>query len=725
MTYETGQQDHEVLDQPTFSEFVFKVASRCNMQPREIGTDHRQLPIIDEATGCNQCYEYVGNDAWKRQPPFMELDVIQQASKRIADHADEHGLKHVRVIGHGGEILMARDSHLDAFASTVRSTIEAPDRNVHLSIQTNGLLLTEKKLDILQKHRISVGLSLDGNKTANDRHRKDRLGKSTYDRAVRTAQMLSERAIPWGILTVIDPRNDPEETLESLAALGPQSISMFPPHANWNSLPKINAGAITLGAWQTRIFKRYRDWHLYHPGQERPPFKLPLADGYIEAMLGAPPLHERISNRYPHELFILPNGDYQRLDTLKSTEAGAYRLPYNVFDHEIDTIGKEDPGFIARRMGKQALAKECLECPLVESCGGDYYPLRYKADKPLTSESTVEDYVKAFKNPSIYCRDQKEYLGAIALFVAQQKEIIAPSDVDITQAWKGSHLKSSEHEPSFNIGYFMNDYGEDTSSLSFESFMGAVYSSLAEYKGYDNASQRDKPRASYDYIEPLFNAINVERYSGRLLLRALQVLFEQLNPTEKVYFEPSNERLTERLFRTIDDVTCDLNYAIVKALFNKEHMFLGNTDFRLRKCGEHWLVTQNAVEQHARYMSVPGNAFVGVAHIPEEHALELESGDITVETELAHAIRPHSKRSVRVTLSDAPKNLLLVSHTSDTKSGAQIDALEEVAARLPAATNVERFSRMLRQEESSVIIRPLSGEWPFAKKLRNYRLGQI
>lgn len=660
------------------------------MQPPEPGSE--LLDVVStthQKAGCDQCYEYVGTDAWKMQPPFMTSEAMHAGLERIREHADTHGISDVRIIAHGGEPLMASDAYIDTFYTAARKILDAPSRNVHLGLQTNGLLLTDRKLDILLRNQVAVGLSIDGNKEANDRHRLDRLGKSTYQRAVTAAGKLAASGIKWGILSVIDVANDPEETLESLASLQPQSISLFPAHTNWSAPPARNTQAMTLGEWQTRVFERYRDWHIHHPEQPRPPFTLPLAEGYIEAFLGAIPLHERISNRYPHELFILPNGQYQRLDTLKSTEPGSYKTAYTVFDHSIDKLAANDPGFAARRLKDAALAKECLACPVFDACGGDYYPLRYKrAGRSLTPESTSHDFHTAFRNRSINCADQKEYLGNIALFVAQQRDLLeAPKAVNIAATWR-----ASRHDTT---GYLQNNPGH---------FVGNNIDTI-----------------TFDQIEPLMEQLRDDQFSGKQALHILKAIAKQTRPSQVLYFKPTAHRsMRAEEFTAVQDVTDSINQAIVQSLFQREHMFLRDTPFALRRCGNYWLVTKDAVEAHARYARIPSNAYVAVVPLSRRTHLELKSGRLSPDDELEISLQASNTHPVRIWFRDAPEDLLIVSHQKNTALH-NMEALEEISARLPLYESAELLSSALMQENSELRLDPLSGKWPMAAELQKHQ----
>jgi sulfatase maturation enzyme AslB (radical SAM superfamily) len=707
----------EILPEQAFTEFVFKLASRCNMQPpSEAEAGLRQLPILAQGgvIGCDQCYEYVGNTSWKDQPPIMSPDVIRTAAFRIAEHAEANELEDIRIVGHGGEFLMASEEYLDTFATTVRKTVEAVGSKVHFSAQTNGLLLTKSKLSVLQEHRFNIGLSLDGDRRANDLHRRDRLGRSTYDRVVEAAQMLDYYHAKWGILTVIDTANNPEETLESLAALKPHTIKMHPPHSNWTSLPK-PAHTMSLGEWQVRVFERYRQWGKFHPGQDVPPFALYPATDYIDSLLGALPTDERVANRYPHELFFLPNGDIQRLDTLKTTEAGAYQTSFNVFEHSLNEVAKTDPGFIARRIGKASLAEECQSCSLLEVCGGDYYPLRFKqTEQPLDEKSKPADFVEAFKNPSIYCADQKRYLGHLAAFVKTQKELAAKIPVNIHKVWIGSdQCRERERNNFYTMG--------SSSTIDATMYPNNVQFLMGKY---DTGTGRNRfgakhvldsypavPEIPPEVAEKMTQLIKTGAYDGTGAILALEKLAAREHPDKVLYFQPDlSRRPSASRFRTVEDLYNNKNHAIVRALFNSDQFILDGCEYACLRSGPYWVVTKNAVEVHARSIGLPATAFVSVLPLPKNYVNNLISNRPTFETEnFLAGLRPY-KTPVGVKLSDAPPSLLVVD-VPGAPPKEVIAAAKSVAAMIPQYDHPEQVSVLLEQQDSPITFVPITGKW--------------
>ncbi len=386
-----------------FTEFVFKTNPTCNMQT----TYDEEGNIVG---GCDYCYEYEGgNLLWQLQPPRMSMEVVRAGAQRIGQHAARHALTAVRVAMHGGEPLLHSAAYIDEFSTAIRDMIAvlSPGTRVHLGVETNGTALDEEKLAVLARHDYQVGVSIDGGKNEQDRHRRSRTGGSTYERVVHGINLLRQSGIRWGIVSVIDTDNDPTTVLEALAAHQPGSISLLLPHANHSVPPK--PGALSYGEWQKRAF----DWYCAQPAERLIP--MPIFDSHMRTLLGAETLQDAIGERVTQELFVLANGDWQRLDILKITEPGAVATNMNVFEHSLDYVALCDPGIRARRLGRAGLAPECLDCPLLKPCGGGYYPHRFKSgDERLRSSDPVSAFADAFKHPTVYCPDQKELLPYIA-----------------------------------------------------------------------------------------------------------------------------------------------------------------------------------------------------------------------------------------------------------------------------------------------------------------------
>jgi uncharacterized protein len=254
-------------------------------------------------------------------------------------------------------------------------------------MQTNALLITESVLDTLREARIRVGVSLDGDRSANDRHRLFRDGRTSYPRVVRALDML--RGYPdlyAGILTVVDVRNDPLETYEALLAHSPPMLDFLLPHGNWDNRPphRPDDDSAPYGTWLLRVFERW-----YSAASKTVGIR--LFEEILNCLLGGASSSESIGLSPVAMIVVDTGGALEQVDTLRSTYPGARGTGLNVFEHSFDAALTHE-AVVARQNGVQALSATCLECPVRDVCGGGYYPHRYSA-------------ANGFRNPSVYCAD--------------------------------------------------------------------------------------------------------------------------------------------------------------------------------------------------------------------------------------------------------------------------------------------------------------------------------
>ncbi|NNE94103.1 MAG: GRRM system radical SAM/SPASM domain protein [Verrucomicrobiales bacterium] len=74
---------------------------------------------------------------------------------------------------------------------------------VEHNFQTNGTLVNQKWIDFILKHKIEVGVSIDGPEFIHDHHRKTRKGGGTHAKAMRGYKMLREAGVNPGVVSVI------------------------------------------------------------------------------------------------------------------------------------------------------------------------------------------------------------------------------------------------------------------------------------------------------------------------------------------------------------------------------------------------------------------------------------------------------------------------------------------------------------------------------------------
>jgi uncharacterized protein len=350
------------------SQFVVKVHSRCDL-------------------ACDHCYVYEAADqSWRGRPMVISAEVAAQVARRIAEHARTHRLQAVQVVLHGGEPLLAGRSRLEQIITSLRTATHGVC-HLDLRIHTNGVLLSEAFCELFARHGVKVGISVDGDRAANDRHRRYADGRSSYDKVIAAIGLLRRpafRDLYAGLLCTIDIANDPVAVYDSLVALQPPRIDFLLPHATWDTPPARTApGGTEYAGWLIGIYDRWAAQG--HPVQIR------TFDSILSTLTGGPSFTEALGLEPVTLAVIETDGSYEQADSLKAAFDGAPGTGTNVFDHDLDTVARH-PGIQARQQGIAGLCATCQQCPVVTSCGGGLYTHRYQTGS-------------GFDNPSVYCAD--------------------------------------------------------------------------------------------------------------------------------------------------------------------------------------------------------------------------------------------------------------------------------------------------------------------------------
>jgi uncharacterized protein len=253
------------------------------------------------------------------------------------------------------------------------------------------LLDNPENLDVLNKHEIGVGVSIDGNRQTNDEHRKYRNGRGSFNNVVRGADRLraTHPLLFRAILCTVSLDADPIETYEAILEFSPPSIDLLLPHGNWDNPPpgrEADSAATPYADWMLAIHDRQqrdRAARVSRTAAHIPPIR------FLSAIQGGA-LVETIGLAKTTLIVVETDGSIEQVDTLKSAYQGAAETGLNVREHSFDQA-MEHPGVQARRTGATALSATCQQCPILSDCGGGYYPHRYGQG--------------SFQNPSVFCKD--------------------------------------------------------------------------------------------------------------------------------------------------------------------------------------------------------------------------------------------------------------------------------------------------------------------------------
>jgi uncharacterized protein len=317
---------------------------------------------------------------------------FHRVAERIGEHATAHGLSRIRAVLHGGEPLLVGGDGLASMAAQLRAVV--PEVEVEVTVQTNAVRLTPRDLDLFAAQAIMVGVSLDGDRRANDRHRRRANGRSTFDAVHRALELLRRRPEVFaGILCVVDLANDPVAVYQALVQYAPPRVDFLLPHANWSAPPPGGSEEPRYGAWLAAAFDRWYGARARETGVR-------LFDELIHLVLGGQSRTEAIGLTPAAVIVFNVDGSYEDIDTLRSAYLGAVDTGLNAFEHPLDEAMRH-PAVLASRQGLAGLAEECRRCPVHRICGGGYYPHRYRAGT-------------GFRNPSVYSRDLRYLIEHVA-----------------------------------------------------------------------------------------------------------------------------------------------------------------------------------------------------------------------------------------------------------------------------------------------------------------------
>jgi uncharacterized protein len=255
--------------------------------------------------------------------------------------------------------------------------------------------MTPDLAHVIAAHNIAVGVSVDGGAAANDRHRVDHLGRSTFEATMRGIEILRTHAPRQfsGILTVVDVRNDPLEVLDFVGSLGVEYVDFLLPHHTWDRPPARPSGTN----------REYADWYLacyaaWVSGRQRH-LRIRFLEHLLRRIVGGTGLYEQ-NTLEPVALAVVNTaGGYEGVDAMKSAEAGSQVLGLNVRDHSLDDV-LTHPLVATRQAGREGLCETCRGCARLQQCGGGYFPHRYGRGR-------------AFDNPSVYCGDLMALLNGL------------------------------------------------------------------------------------------------------------------------------------------------------------------------------------------------------------------------------------------------------------------------------------------------------------------------
>ena len=182
------------------------------------------------AHDCNMCCKYcfAGKGEYSGDRSLMSFEVGKRALDFLIEQSGSR--KNLEVDFFGGEPLLNFDvvKQLVAYA---RSIEKEKGKNFRFTLTTNGVLLDDEVMEWANKECYNVVLSLDGRKETNDRMRRTRNDKGTYDLILPKFQKMAKERNQQGYYirgTYTHYNTDFANDILHLADMGFEQLAMEP-----------------------------------------------------------------------------------------------------------------------------------------------------------------------------------------------------------------------------------------------------------------------------------------------------------------------------------------------------------------------------------------------------------------------------------------------------------------------------------------------------------------
>jgi uncharacterized protein len=359
---------HDLGRIPAITQLILKIASRCNLN-------------------CSYCFVYNKGDAtWKTRPALMPKEIFEAALNRMRLHCGAAGQTRVSISFHGGEPCLLGPTLFDAWCLKARDILHNVAK-VEFAIQTNGTLLNDDWAGVFRKHRVRVGVSLDGPQQYNDIFRIDHLGRGSYDRVKRGLETLVDGGVSFGLLAVIPLGANSLEVHRHLLSLGGDLITYALPHFTHDTIGPIRRfyGPTPCADFLIPI---YDDWLARGTTDVR------VGDlwNMSRLIMGGRSRIETLGNEAPRYVFVESDGEIEGLDNLRICAEGMAKIHLNVLTSNFIEILRTDGMHKKAIFEGMLLPEDCRACPERDTCAGGYLPHRFSK-------------TRGFDNSSVWCAD--------------------------------------------------------------------------------------------------------------------------------------------------------------------------------------------------------------------------------------------------------------------------------------------------------------------------------
>lgn len=136
---------------------------------------------------CEYCYEGL-----EKEVSDLKMDTSDQIIKFIENEIEKKKAEQIQIRFHGGEPLLNFEI-IKYMVLRLMELEEEGKNSIIFEMTTNGYLLNEESIKFIADYFDEVSVSIDGKKESNDKLRKRKDGKGTYETVMKNALRLMEK----------------------------------------------------------------------------------------------------------------------------------------------------------------------------------------------------------------------------------------------------------------------------------------------------------------------------------------------------------------------------------------------------------------------------------------------------------------------------------------------------------------------------------------------------
>lgn len=153
---------------------------------------------------CDYCF-FLKKERLYPGSDFRMSDEVSESYIRQIINAHRQ-VNQVTIAWQGGEPMLMG---LDFFRRSIQLEKKYAPQGMRIenTLQTNGGLIDDEWCKFLKENNFLIGISIDGPRNLNDAFRKDKAGKSIYDKTVKAARLMQRHNVEFNVLCTINSEN--------------------------------------------------------------------------------------------------------------------------------------------------------------------------------------------------------------------------------------------------------------------------------------------------------------------------------------------------------------------------------------------------------------------------------------------------------------------------------------------------------------------------------------